>query len=226
MDGNKVLIGGFMLRGSDSKTVILRGMGPSLTINGVPLAGRMANPTLKLMQGNTQLAMNDSWKTNESEVSATGIPPGNDAEAAIVRKLPPGDYTAILSGEDNTSGIGLVEVYDLDFTTLSALANISTRGEVQTGNNVLIGGFIVQPSADLTIASRQGAPSVTNTLKVIVRGIGPSLAVPGNLADPTLDLVNANGVVIRSNDDWSVSPQQSEIEASGVSLRPTRKSLR
>ncbi len=133
---------------------------------------------------------------------ATGIPPGNNLESAIVASLPANNsaYTAIMRGANNGTGIGLVEAYDLDRTVNSKLANISTRGFVQTGDNVLIGGLIVVGQ---------------NPLRIIVRAIGPSLSITGKLADPTLELRDANGTLVRANDNWR-SDQEAEIIATGI----------
>jgi len=205
--GDNVLIGGLIIDGTDSKEVIVRGIGPSLETAGLPAAGLLADPTLDLYQGDTLLMSNDNWKdSQESEIEATGLQPTNDLESAIVASLDPGEYTVILRGQDSGTGIGLVEAYDLDSAAVSTLANTSTRGFVETGDDVLIGGFIVGNGGSDT---------------VVVRAIGPSLADSGvatPLADPTLDLYDANGAVIRSDDDWRDS-QESLIESTG--LAPT-----
>jgi len=204
---DNVLIGGFIISGTDSKEVIVRGLGPSLTVNGVPLPDPLADPAIDLYQGATLIMSNNNWKdSQEAEIEATGIPPTNDLEAAIVATLAPGSYTAILRGNDGGTGNGLVEVYDLDTTVKSTLANTSTRGLVQTGDNVLIGGFIV-------------GDGETDT--VVIRAIGPSLAdqeVADPLQDPTLDLYNSDGAVIMSNDNWRDS-QETLLQSSG--LTPT-----
>lgn len=209
--GDNALIGGFIITGSDPKKVIVRGIGPSLS--GF-FSGVLANPTLELFQGDTLLQSNNDWKTGqEAEIKATGIPPSSDVEAAIVRTLSPGAYTAVLRGAGNSSGIGVVEAYDLDQGANSKLANIATRGLVETDNNVMIGGLIV------------GGPGAFDS-KVVVRALGPSLAssgIDGTLSDPTLDLVNASGTILRSNDDWQ-SSQQTEIEAAGLAPSDTRES--
>jgi YVTN family beta-propeller protein len=210
-----VLIGGFIVTGTDPKPVLLRGIGPSLT--GV--TGALADPTIELHQGGTTIAMNDNWKlrpdggSQQAEIEATGIPPANDLESALVATLNPGAYTAILRGKDNATGVGLVEAYDLGRTANSKLANISTRGFVDTGDNVMIGGLIVVP------------PNGTNG-KIAVRAIGPSLSnsgIQGALQDPTLDLVNSYGVIVRSNNNWRDS-QQAEIIAAGLQPSDDRES--
>ena len=202
--GENVLIGGFIITGTETKKVIIRAIGPSLSQF---FSGVLNDPTLELFQGNTLLDSNDNWVDRRAEIEATGIPPSNDLEASIVRTLAPGAYTAIVRGKNTSSGIGLVEAYDLDQAADSKLANISTRGFVETGNDVMIGGFIIGNSGG------GGA-------KVVVRAIGPSLGafgIAGALPDPVLDLVDAQGTVLRSNNDWKDS-QQAEIE--GIGLQP------
>jgi hypothetical protein len=204
---DKVLIGGFIITGSDPKRVIIRGIGPSLTGVGATLQ----DPTLELHQGGATIAYNDDWRANQVEVEATGIPPTNDLESAIVATLNPGQYTAILQGKNNGTGVGVVEVYDLNQTANSNLANISTRGYVDTGNNVMIGGLIVSGGVG------------GGTARVLVRAIGPSLGasgLQGLLQDPNLDLHDSNGATIASNDNWKTrsdgGSQQPEIEATGI----------
>jgi hypothetical protein len=201
--GDNALIGGFIITGTDPKKVLIRGIGPSLSAF---FSGALADPTLELYAGSTLLSTNDNWKSDQqTAIESTGIPPGDDLESAIVRTLAPGSYTAILRGKNNTTGIGVVEAYDLDRTANSRLANISTRGFVETGDNVMIGGLIVGPS-DATSAT------------IVVRAIGPSLGnfgIQGALQDPTLDLVNSDGVVVRSNNNWRDS-QEAEIIATGL----------
>lgn len=209
--GDNVLIGGFIIAGRDPKKVIIRGIGPSLSSS---IAGALADPTLELFQGSTLLATNDNWRTDqEAEIQASGIPPTNDLESAIVRTLAPGAYTAVLHGNGNTTGIGLVEAYDIERPARSRLANISTRGFVESGDNVMIGGLIV--------SSATGASATA-----VVRAIGPSLGnfgIEGALQDTTLDLVNSNGTVIRSNNDWRES-QETEIIATGLQPSDDRES--
>ena len=202
-----VLIGGLIVTGSEAKQVIVRGIGPSLAVNGVPLGNTLADPTLELYQDGILIMSNDNWKdSQQSEIEATGLAPTEDLESAIVATLAPGSYTVILRGQNSGTGIGLVEAYDLDAAAQSSLANTSTRGFVQTGDDVLIGGFIIGNGGSDT---------------VVVRAIGPSLADAGivnSLADPTLDLYDANGVVIRSDDNWRDS-QESLLQSTG--LAPT-----
>lgn len=196
--GDNVLIGGFIVTGTQPKKVIIRAIGPSL-----PLAGKLADPKLELHDSTGKvIASNDNWKdaANKLAIIDSTIPPQNDKESAILTSLAPGAYTAIASGVSNTTGIALVEVYDLDRTADSKLANISTRGLVQTGDNVLIGGFIILGS---------------DPQKVIVRAIGPSLPVANKLNDPTLELHDPNGGLLAANDDW-VSDYGSEILATTV----------
>jgi hypothetical protein len=173
----------------------------------VPLPGILADPTLELRDGNgALLRFNNDWRvgsqgfpSQEAEIIATGLAPTNDRESAIVATLPANgaQYTAIVSGFGNGTGIGLVEAYDLDRTVDSKLANISTRGLVQTGDNVMIAGTIVQGFT---------------TQRVIVRALGPSLPLAGALADPTLELRDGNGALIASNDNWRDS-QEADILA-------------
>jgi hypothetical protein len=207
-----VLIGGFIITGADAKTVIIRGLGPSLTSQGVP--GALQDPTLELHQGNTTIATNDNWKdTQEQAINASTIPPTNDLESAIVATLNPGAYTAILAGKNGGTGVGLVEVYDLSQPANSQLANISTRGFVDTGDNAMIGGMILGPN--------NAASS-----RVIVRAIGPSLqnaGVANPLQDPTLELHDGSGTTIASNDNWK-DTQQSDVEATTIPPTDDRES--
>ena len=198
--GENVLIGGFIITGTDPKKVIIRGIGPSLAQF---FSGALADPTLELFQGNTLLASNNDWKENEAEVAATGIPPSNDLESAIVRTLPPGNYTAIVRGNGDATGIGVVEAYDLDQAANSKFANIATRGFVDTDDNVMIGGLIVGPSG--------GASA-----KVVVRALGPSVPVSGPLGDPTLELHDVNGTTIATNDNWKIDDQTGQSQEAAI----------
>jgi hypothetical protein len=208
--GDNVLIGGFIVTGAGPKRVILRGIGPSLSGQG--LTGVLPDPTLEL-HGAVSIN-NDNWRdTQEAEIQATGIPPSNDLESAIVASLEPGAYTAILAGKENTTGIGLVEVYDLDQPAGSKLSNISTRGFVETGDNVMIGGFIT-------------GPANTGATTVLIRAIGPSLGSSGiqdSLQDPTLELHDGSGALIAMNDNWR-DTQEAEIIATEIPPTDDRES--
>ena len=202
-------IGGFIISGSAPKQVLLRAIGPSLASSGVP--DPLADPVLELHgpSGFTTI-INDNWRdTQEAAIIATGLAPTNDLESAILATLNPGLYTGIVKGKNNTSGVALVEVYDLNQAAASKLGNISTRAFVSTGANIVIGGFILgnHPGAD----------------NIIVRGIGPSLTafgVPNALANPTLELRNSNGALILANDDWQDNAAQAAI-ISAAGLAPT-----
>jgi hypothetical protein len=164
----------------------------------------LADPTLELRAGDGSLIIaNDNWKdTQQVEISATGLQPPNDVESAILQMLAPGNYTAIEKGKNSATGLGLVEVYDIDKAFDTTLTNISTRGFVDIGQNVMIGGCI----------------SGNGIVRVLVRALGPTLTqfhVPNVLADPTLEIHDANGAVITTNDNWADS-QQAEIQATGL----------
>jgi hypothetical protein len=199
--GDNALIGGFIITGTEPKRVMVRAIGPSLSSF---FPGALADPILELRNAAGDLiASNDNWRSNqEAEIIATTIPPSHNLESAIVAYLPAQNsaYTAIVRGVNNGTGIGLVEVYDLAQTLASKPANISTRGFVQTGDNVLIGGLIVWGQ---------------DPLKIIVRATGPSLPVPQPLGDPALSLYDGNGLLIASNDNWR-SDQEADIIASGL----------
>jgi uncharacterized delta-60 repeat protein len=191
--GDNALIGGFIITGTGQKKVLLRAIGPSL-----PIDGHLNDPVLELYANGQPIATNDNWNDapNRQEIIDSTIPPTNDFESAILTNLNPGAYTAIMRGVNDTTGIGVVEAYDLDSTAGSKLANISTRGLVQTGDNVLIAGTIVVGQA---------------SQKVIIRALGPSTGVPGAMADPTLELRDANGNLLEANDNWVDSPNKQAI---------------
>ena len=202
--GDNVLIGGFIISGTDPKKVIVRGIGPSLA--GFGIADPLLDPTLELHDNTSTLGTNDDWKvrsdntSQQAEIEATTLAPSNDKESAIVATLPANNagYTGVLRGKNDATGIGVVEVYDLDGAASSRLANISTRGLVESGDNVLIGGIITS----------------TGLTKVVVRAIGPSLGAFGinnPLADPTLELFDDSGTPVAFNDDWETS-QKSLLE--------------
>jgi pectin methylesterase-like acyl-CoA thioesterase len=216
--GDSAGIGGFVIEGTEPKKVALRGIGPSL--GGPGSSAVLTDPTLELHQGSVTLATNDDWKmrpdgsSQQAEVEATGLSPSDDFESVIVAILNPGTYTAILAGKDGMSGLGVVEIYDLAEGANSKLANISSRGFVDTGDNVMIGGFIV------------GGGLGDGSATVIVRAIAPSLnsvGVSGALQDPTLALHDGNGVLLVFNDNWKLGSdgvsQQAKIAA--TNLAPT-----
>jgi len=193
------MIAGFIVQGTSPKRVLIRAAGPSLTNVGVPNA--LANPRLELHEASSTIGLNDNWQTTQiggvitsdqvAEIQSSGLAPSDPLESAIIATLPPGNYTAIVQGVNGGTGVGIVEVYDLDATSGSLLANISTRGFVQTEDNVMIGGFIV----------------VTQPTRVIIRAIGPSLTpsgVPDALANPQLELHDATSIIGR-NDDWQMT---------------------
>jgi hypothetical protein len=218
--GDNVMIGGFIVQGTGPKRVIIRAIGPELTQFGI--TNPLANPTLELHNGSgAVIATNDDWQTTivggvigssqVSDIQNSGHAPTAASESAIIANLPPGNYTAIVRGVNNTTGVALVEVYDLSPAASSSLGNISTRSFVQTGDNVMIGGFIVQG---------------TGPKRVIIRAIGPELTqfgITNPLANPTLELHNGSGAAIATNDDWQTtilggiitSSQVSDIQNSG-----------
>ena len=211
--GDNAGIAGFIITGTAPKNVLLRGIGPSLTAFGV--AGALANPTLDLRRPDgTRIRANDNWRDDPAQaaaIEATGIPPQNDLEAAIIETLDPGSYTVILRGMGMTTGVGLVEVYDLNQGVNSKLANLSTRAFVDTGDNIVIAGFVVGGSS--------------GSYRAVVRGIGPSLTafgVANALANPTLELRDNNGALLATNNDWQDNPAQAaELIAAG--LAPTHQ---
>ena len=198
--GQDVLIGGFIVQGPAPKNVIIRAVGPSL-----PLPGALQDPFLELHDGTgASITTNDNWRSTQLvDIYASSLAPLNDAESAIVATLNPGAYTAVVRGVNNSTGIAVVEAYDLDADRSSSLANIATRGSIQTGDNVMIGGFILGGGIGAT--------------KVLIRGIGPSLGTFGitnPLLDPMLELHDTNGALIDSNDDWRTN--QALIQATGL----------
>jgi len=206
---DNVLIGGFIIRGTQSKRLLLRAIGPSLTAYGVPNA--IADPVLELHDSTGGvMAFNDDWQNGGqmTEIQTSGLAPSHSAESALVATLSPGNYTAVVGGSGGGQGIGLVEAYEFD-TNTTRLINISTRGRVGLDTEVMIGGLIVQGGA---------------AKRVIIRALGPSLAggpapIVGALADPFLELHDGNGNSLATNDDWSNGPQAGEIVGTG--LQPT-----
>lgn len=216
--GDNVLIAGLIITGNDAREVMLRAIGPSMNINGTPVEGRLADTVLELYDDTgTLITRNDNWKDDQrSAIESTGLAPADERESAIYGALPPGTYTAIVSGKANSSGLGLVEIYDLTSAAgTAALANISTRGFVETGDGAMIGGFIA------------GGGSGFGAAQMVVRAIGPSLTekgVPSALPDPTLELYDRNGSLVASNDDWNESATAGEIESIGLAPTSDRES--
>jgi hypothetical protein len=199
--GDNVLIAGFKITGNEAKQLVLRALGPTLTQFGVPNA--MQDTTLELHNSaGAVIAFNDDWQdaANAQSISPN-LQPSNELESAILTTLNPGAYTAIVRGFQNSTGTALVEVYDASVGS-TELSNISTRGFVQTGNDVMIAGLIVQ----------------FHNKEVVVRALGPTLTgfgVSNALADPTLELRDVNGTLLASDDDWKDS-QQTAIAATGL----------
>jgi hypothetical protein len=196
------LIGGFIITGTEPKKVVVRGIGPSL-----PVGGALADTIIEVHGSSGELlATDDNWNddpTNAQHLIEAGLAPANALESARWGIINPGAYTVVVRGKNNTAGIGLFEVYDLDQTADSKLANISTRGFVDTGDNVMIGGTIVIGSSSAS---------------VLIRAIGPSLAnfgVANALPNPTLELHDGNGALLESNDNWR-SDHEAEIQATGL----------
>lgn len=204
--GDNVLIGGFIISGTEPKKIIVRAIGPSLAAFHVP--GPLADPVLELYDSSGLLARNDNWRQDqEAEIQNSGLAPTNDLEAAIVRTVPPGNYTAIVRGQNASTGAALVEVYDLIAQQSgSRLVNVSTRGFVSTGDNIMIGGFI---------AGGGGGGTTT----VLIRALGPSLAASGVsnwLDNPTFEVNDANGTFIGGNDDWGGGSRNYDVRAAGL----------
>jgi hypothetical protein len=212
--GDNVLIGGFIIAGTQPKTVIVRGLGPSLTAFGI--SGVLADPVIEVYDsGGVLRGTNDNWKDSATsqQIAASGLAPTNELESALWGVINPGAYTVIVRGKDNSSGIGLFEVYDLDQSVDSRLANISTRGFVQAGDGALIAGSIVLGTLD-------------SAANVLVRAVGPSLTangVPNALQDPTLEIHDSDGNIVASDDNWRDS-QEADIQSTGIPPSDDRES--
>jgi len=199
--GDNALIGGFIITGTQPKTVIVRGIGPSLAVPGA-----LADPVIEVHGSSGQLiAANDNWNdaATRQQIIDSGWAPANNLESALWGILNPDSYTVVVRGIGNGSGIGLFEVYDLNHPADSKLANVSTRGFVGTGDNVMIGGTILVGSAPA---------------RVLLRAIGPSLTtlgVPNALADPVLELYDGDGGLVAVNYNWR-DDQEAEIIATGI----------
>ena len=202
LTGNDVLIGGLTIGGTLPKTVVVRARGPSLSAAGI--ASPLANPVLQLFSGQNQVAVNDDWGTaaNAAAITASGFAPADPLEAAILTTLNPGAYTAIVTGAGSGTGVGIIEVFEVDRPE-SPLANLSSRGQVRTVDDVMIGGFVIQGSDPQT---------------VVIRASGPSLAaagLTGVLANPRLQLLSG-ATEIAANDDWGSATNAAAITASGL----------
>ena len=198
---DNAMIGGFIITGTGPKTVLVRGIGPSL-----PLAGALADPFIEVYGPSGEfLATNDNWRdaATRQEIIDSGLAPANDLEPALWGVINPGAYTVVVRGKNDATGIGLFEVYDLDQTVDSKLGNVSTRGFVGTGNDVMIGGTIIAGSSPARVLFRAIGPSLTN------------FGIPNALGDPVLELYDGNGVLIASNYDWR-DDQEAEIIATGL----------
>jgi hypothetical protein len=200
--GDNVGIGGFIMQGGNSKRVLIRGIGPSLQGSGI--SNVLQDPVLELHDSSGAVTTNDNWRSSQqTEIQQTGIAPTDDRESAIIATLPPGNHTAILKGAANSTGIGVVEIYDLQ-PDVGQLGNLAVRANIQTGDNILIAGVII------------GAGEAR---RVLCRGIGPELksrGVPAALDDTTLELHDANGLLLGNNDNWKDASNASEIMATGI----------
>ena len=207
---DNVTIAGFIITGTNAKRIVVRAIGPSLSFYGV--RGPLPDPTLELHNSTGAIiASNDNWRdTQENEIRMTGLAPSNIFESAILRTLAPGAYTAVMRGKNGVTGVGLVEVYDLSSTANSALANLSTRGFVGTGDNVMIAGVIIGSGDKPILALRVVGPSLTNQ------------GVAGALQDPTLELHDGNGALIATNDNWK-NTQDSAVAACGIAPSDVRE---
>jgi DNA-binding beta-propeller fold protein YncE len=207
--GDNAMIGGFIVTGNAPKKLLVRAIGPSLSQVGI--SGALSDPVLELHgDGGTLLSANDNWKDDPAAAEAirqSGAAPQNERESAVVVTLAPGSYTAVVSGKNGATGTGLIEIYDLEETGDCELANISTRGLVQSGEDVMIGGFVLGGANENT--------------RVLIRAIGPSLAkfgINGALSDPMLELHDGNGALLQRNNDWR-DQQETEIAQTGVAPR-------
>ncbi len=210
--GNNVLIGGFIITGSQPTTVILRAIGHSLAARGISNALRDTFLELRSSTG-ALIAENDDWITSPDAetIASYRLDPSNSLESAIIRTLAPGNYTVVVSafdnGDGNLTGTGLVELYDLHPSATSGrAANISTRGQV-LASDPMIAGYIA---------------GAGQSKEVVVRGLGPSLTSAGisnPLSDPTLELYDASGNLIRSNDNWQSDPNAARVQSAGLAPR-------
>jgi hypothetical protein len=214
---DEALFQGFIVQGpvGSTKKLLIRGLGPFL--ENFQITGFLANPTLDIFEGGNKVATNDDWRSTQiggiitadqsQEIAGSGLAPSNEQEAAIIANLAPGNFTAVVRGFGNTTGIGLVDAFDLSAASAAKVVNFSTRGLVQPGNKLLTAGFIIQ----------------NGSVRAVIRAIGPSLTGPpfnitNALPDTTLQLRDQNGGLVQENDDWETDQKQ-ELEAIG--LQPT-----
>lgn len=211
--GDNVLIGGFIVTGDTPKDVLLRAIGPSLSGANPPISGALDDTVLELHKPDGTVITNDDWRSDqEADIEATGIPPTDDRESAIRATLDPGAYTAILRGKSASTGVAMVEAYDLNPKDPGELGNISSRGLVEAGD-VMIGGFIIDP---------------TESARVLIRGLGPELAnadvpVTNFLKNPTVTLYDVSGNVVSTSDDWA-DTAEGEINATGIAPTDAKES--
>jgi hypothetical protein len=206
---DNVLIGGFIITGNGSKQVIIRGLGPSLPL-GDSVDPLLADPVVELHFPDGSILTNDNWTDNDASdlslLSSVQLTPSSDSESALVATLNPGAYTVVLHGKGMDTGIGLVEVFDLNASAGSQAANISGRGLVEAGDDVMIGGFIVGPAF--------AAPAT-----IVIRALGPSLSqqsVSNPLSDPHVELYDSNGIILSENDNWADGPDAATISSLGL----------
>jgi hypothetical protein len=202
---DKIADGGFIVKGTGNKRVLMRGIGPSLSSGGQPVNGRLDDPVIELHDASgATIAVNDNWRaTQQDEIQQTGLAPTDDRESALIASLAPGNYTAILRGANGGTGIGLVEIYDLEPQSGSEFANLSVRADVETDDNVLIDGVILGGVAPKRILFRALGPSLTSS----------GQPVQGRLTDPTMELHDVNGALLATNDNWRDASNASDIQA-------------
>jgi hypothetical protein len=214
-NGDQVCIAGLIIQGSATKTkrILVRGMGPSLQVGSPPFAGRLMDPMIELHNSaGATILINDDWRSSQqAEILSTGFAPSNNKEAALIAVLSPGSYTVILRGVGGTTGIGLIEIYDLDGSLDPDLGNLSARADVETGDGILIGGLIVRSTSK----------------PVLLRALGPELTNNGIvdvLEDPTMELRDSNGVLLVSNDNWRDASNSAAIQATRFAPNDDRES--
>jgi hypothetical protein len=212
--GDNAMIAGFIVTGNSNKAIVLRGRGPSLAAFGI--SDPLVDPMLELHAANGSLiTSNDDWKDSQrSQIEGTIYQPSEDRESVILATLAPTAYTTILTGKSNTAGVGIVEVFDNNQAVDSQLGQISTRGLVAGGNDVMIAGFI--------LGGGQGPTHIA------IRGIGPSLGqfgIANPLSDPTLELHDGNGATLIANDNWNDDPVSAgQLTAHGLALSNPKES--